>query len=120
MPTVSFLVGQNHLKSLSTKLDTGRNSLQRISPTAIKPIRTATEPFIVNPYHTRYNGEHITAMVISIISDAKNVFIPMFLSVIYFFSNVYFLGAKVIIFLPLHLSPYSEEPECDAGKSGMV
>ena len=39
---------------------------------------TGTEPFIVNPYHTRYNGEHITAMVISIISDAKNVFMPNF------------------------------------------
>ena len=78
MPTVSFLVGQNHLKSLSNKLDTGRNSLQRISPTDIKPTRTGTDPLIVNPCQTRYNGEHITAMVTSIISDAKNVFMPIF------------------------------------------
>ena len=71
------LVGQNHLKSLSNKLDIGLNSLHRISPTTIKPIRTNAEPLIVNPSQTRYSGEHITAMVISIISDAKNVFIPM-------------------------------------------
>lgn len=77
MPTVSYRVGQNHLKSLSNKLDIGLNSLHRISPTTIKPIRTNAEPSIVNPSQTRYSGEHITAMVISIISDAKNVFIPM-------------------------------------------
>ena len=77
MPTVSYPVGQNHLKSLSNKLDIGLNSLHRISPTTIKPIRTNAEPSIVNPSQTRYSGEHITAMVISIISDAKNVFIPM-------------------------------------------
>ena len=77
MPTVSYLVGQNHLKSLSNKLDIGLNSLHRISPTTIKPIRTNAEPSIVNPNQTRHSGEHITAMVISIISDAKNVFIPM-------------------------------------------
>ena len=71
------LVGQNHLKSLSNKLDIGLNSLHRISPTTIKHIRTTIDPLIVNPNQTRYSGEHITAMVISIISDAKNVFIPM-------------------------------------------
>ena len=77
MPTVSYRVGQNHLKSLSNKLDIGLNSLHRISPTTIKHIRTTIDPLIVNPNQTRYSGEHITAMVISIISDAKNVFIPM-------------------------------------------
>ena len=78
MPTISYLVGQNHLKSLSNKLDIGLNSLHRISPTTIKPIRTNAEPSIVNPSQTRYSGEHITAMVISIISDAKNVLMPIF------------------------------------------
>ena len=71
-------VGQNHLKSLSNKFDIGLNSLHRISPTTIKPIRTNAEPLIVNPSQTRYSGEHITAMVISIISDAKNVLMPIF------------------------------------------
>ena len=65
------------MKSLSNKLDIGLNSLHRISPTTIKPIRTNAEPFIVNPSQMRYSGEHIAAMVISIISDAKNVFILM-------------------------------------------
>ena len=78
MPTVSYRVGQNHLKSLSNKLDIGLNSLHRISPTTIKPIRTNAEPSIVNPSQTRYSGEHITAMVISIISDARNVLMPIF------------------------------------------
>ena len=72
------LIGQNHLKSLSNKLDIGLNSLHRISPTTIKHIRTNAEPLIVNPNQTRYSGEHITAMVISIISDAKNVLMPIF------------------------------------------
>ena len=72
------LVGQNHLKSLSNKLDIGLNSLHRISPTTIKPIRTNAEPSIVNPSQTRYSGEHIAAMVISIISDARNVLMPIF------------------------------------------
>lgn len=72
------LVGQNHLKSLSNKLDIGLNSLHRISPTTIKPIRTNAEPLIVNPSQTRYSGEHIAAMVISIISDARNVLMPIF------------------------------------------
>ena len=78
MPTVSYLVGQNHLKSLSNKLDIGLNSLHRISPTTIKPIRTNAEPSIVNPSQTRYSGEHIVPMVISIISDARNVLMPIF------------------------------------------
>ena len=78
MPTISYRVGQNHLKSLSNKLDIGLNSLHRISPTTIKHIRTTIDPLIVNPNQTRYRGEHITAMVISIISDAKNVFMPIF------------------------------------------
>lgn len=60
------------------------NSLHRISPTTIKHIRTTIDPFIVNPNQTRYSGEHITDMVISIISDAKNVFIPMSLFFIFF------------------------------------
>ncbi len=72
------LVGQNHLKSLSNKLDIGLNSLHRISPTTIKPIRTNADPLIVNPSQTRYSGEHIAAMVISIISDARNVLMPIF------------------------------------------
>ena len=72
------LIGQNHLKSLSNKLDIGLNSLHRISPTTIKPIRTNAEPSIVHPSQTRYSGEHITAMVISIISDARNVLMPIF------------------------------------------
>ena len=78
MPTVSYRVGQNHLKSLSNKLDIGLNSLHRISPTTIKPIRTNAEPSIVNPSQTRYSGEHIAPMVISIISDARNVLMPIF------------------------------------------
>ena len=77
MPTVSYLVGQNHLKSLSNKLDIGLNSLHRISPTTIKLIRTNAEPFIVNPSQIRHSGEHIAVMVISIISDARNVLMPM-------------------------------------------
>ena len=80
------LIGQNHFKSLSNKLDIGLNSLHRISQTTIKPIRTTIDPLIVNPNQTRYSGEHITAMVISIISDAKNVFIPM--SIFFSFSMV--------------------------------
>ena len=72
------LIGQNHLKSLSNKLDIGLNSLHRISPTTIKPIRTNAEPSIVHPSQTRYSGEHIAAMVISIISDARNVLMPIF------------------------------------------
>ena len=72
------LIGQNHFKSLSNKLDIGLNSLHRISQTTIKPIRTTIDPLIVNPNQTRYSGEHITAMVISIISDAKNVLMPRF------------------------------------------
>ena len=72
------LIGQNHFKSLSNKLDIGLNSLHRISPTTIKPIRTTIDPLIVNPNQTRYSGEHITAMVISIISDAKYVLMPRF------------------------------------------
>lgn len=32
----------------------------------------------------RYSGEHIAAMVISIISNAKNVFIPMSVEIVYF------------------------------------
>ena len=78
------LIGQNHFKSLSNKLDIGLNSLHRISPTTIKHIRTTIDPLIVNPNQTRYSGEHITDMVISIISDAKNVFIPMSLFFIFF------------------------------------
>ena len=77
MPTVSYLIGQNHLKSLSNKLDIGLNSLHKISPTTIKHIRTNAEPFIVNPNQMRYSGEHIAAMVISIISDARNVLMPI-------------------------------------------
>ena len=72
------LVVQNHLKSLSNKLDIGLNSLHRISPTTIKPIRTNAEPFIVNPSQIRHSGEHIVAIVISIISDARNVLMPIF------------------------------------------
>ena len=72
------LIVQNHFKSLSNKLDIGLNSLHRISPTTIKPIRTNAEPSIVNPSQTRYSGEHIAAMVISIISDARNVLMPIF------------------------------------------
>ena len=37
----------------------------------------------------RYSGEHIAAMVISIISDAKNVFIPMSLFFIIFDFQVF-------------------------------
>ena len=80
-------VFQNILKSLSNKLETGLNSRHRISPMTIKPIRTATEPFIVSPCQTRNNGEHITAMVISIISDAMIVFIPMLLSSVIFYGS---------------------------------
>lgn len=37
----------------------------------------------------RYSGEHMAAMVISIISDAKNVFIPMSLFFIIFDFQVF-------------------------------